>query len=164
MGFEERVQTFGEYAKEKAWLIGISLAIVGIVLTVDPRHGFAWISAGVMLGFFVLHSIRQGIRGWELFSGPERYVQTGLPLVMLVMLAWVLGTGLIDDGARKTFELWGLVGIDFFVFFGVLLIVHFVPHWAKGRKECPDCLRMTAGAAKACSCGYHWGAEDRPSH
>lgn len=164
MGFEERLQTFGEYAKEKAWLIGISLTIVGIVLTIDPRHGLAWISAGGALGFCTLHSLRQGIRNWGLFSGRERYVQSGLQVVMLVMLAWVLGTGLIEDGPKKTFQIWGLVGIDFFVFFGFLLVVHFVPRWARGRKKCPDCFGMTSIDAKACNCGYRWPAEERPAH
>jgi hypothetical protein len=152
------LEALGEYVKDKAWLIGIVLAVVGIILTLTAAIGLLWISAAVALGFMIIWPIRQVIRNWHLFSGPERYVQTGLNVVVLASLVWVLVIGLTTKGPAETFKNWGLIGIDVIVALGFIVLQREVPKWAQGRKKCPDCLNATDAAAKACSCGYHWPA------
>ena len=58
-----------EYVKDKAWLIGIVLAMVGIILTLTAAIGLLWISAAVALGFMIIWPTRQAIKNWRLFSG-----------------------------------------------------------------------------------------------
>ena len=150
------LEALSEYVKDKAWLIGIVLAIVGIILTLTAAIGLLWISAAVALGFMTIWPIRQAIKNWHLFSGRERYVQTGLNVVFLVMLAWVLVTGLTNDGPQETLKNWGLIGIDVVIALGFIVLQREIPKWARGRKKCPDCLKATDVTAKACSCGYRW--------
>ena len=109
------LEALSEYVKDKAWLIGIVLTLVGIILTLTAAIGLLWISAAVALGFMITWPIRQANKNWHLFSGRARYVQTGLNVVVLAMLAWVLLTGLITYGPVETFKNWGLMGIDVIV-------------------------------------------------
>lgn len=145
-----------EYAKEKLGAISFVLSALGLIVALTGFQGLVVISAACVGSFVLGWPLYTAHRAWHRDKGPERWVQTIIPLVIFADGIWVITNGLTTKGPAATSENLGLASIDFALFLALLVVVHFVPRWSKSRKQCPECLNSSHAEARACACGYRW--------
>jgi hypothetical protein len=148
-----------EYLKDKAWAIGIGLALIGIVLTLTAFQGLVWMSAATALSFLGVYPVVNTINRWHLYSRGERIFNVGMNTFLLVDLGYLVIRDLASKGVHNLGSAFGLTGIDVVLALTFILLWREVPKWAQSRKKCPECFQATDVAARACSCGYRWPVE-----
>jgi hypothetical protein len=145
-----------EYAKEKLGAISFVLSALGLIVALTGFQGLVVISAVCVGGFMLGWPLHTAHRAWHREEGPERWIQTIIPLAMFADGIWAITNGLVTKGPTAMSENLGLVSIDFAFFFAFLVVVQFIPRWGKSRKQCPECLNSSHAEARACACGYRW--------
>ncbi len=150
-----------EWIEDKGLWIGFGLALIGIVLAINPGQGAVWISAAIAFGFMTIYPPINTWRRWHLYSRRERVFNVFTNAFYGLYLGFIVLRGLVapTQGAMSLPSAFGLVGIDVILALVLVVLHRDVPAWGRSRKKCPECLQRTDIAAKACHCGYRWPEE-----
>lgn len=155
-----KLETLRQYGEANDFLIGTTVALLGIFLGFTRVQGLVWISAGIAVGFLAVYPHVRTRNRWHLYGRREQIFQVSSNVLMTGYLGVIIVLGLTSKGVADFSSNFGLLGSGLVLPLAFLFLEETLPQWARGHKECPDCYRVTLITAKACPCGHHWPRED----
>jgi hypothetical protein len=155
-----KLKALRQYGEANNFLIGTTVALIGIFLGFTKLQGLVWMSAAIAVGFVAVYPHIRTRNRWHLYSRREQIFQVSSNIFMTGYLAFIIVLGLTTKGVAELSSNFGLLGSGLILPLAFLFLEETLPQWARGRKECPDCYRVTLVTAKACPCGHHWPREE----
>ncbi len=150
-----------EYVRDKAWAFELGIGLIAIFLTLTALQGLIWMSVAFVLFFLAIYPVVRTIQRWHLYGRGEKIFDVGMNAFMTSYVVYILVSGLTTKGVADLSSTLAPLGAVLIFPFTTILLGEAVPRWAKSRKKCPWCYRMTDITARACPCGHHWAPEAR---